>query len=66
MKYPFGKPIFDTKKYIEDIKNIMKSGKLVHGQNIDNFEKILQNLQKLRMQFQFLHVQQVCNFFMKY
>ena len=39
MKYPFGKPIFDTKKYIEDIKNIMKSGKLVHGQNIDNFEK---------------------------
>ena len=24
MKYPFGKPIFDTKKYIEDIKNIME------------------------------------------
>ena len=66
MKYPFGKPIFDTKKYIEDIKNIMKSGKLVHGQNIDNFEKDFAQLQKLRMQFQFLHVQQVCNFFMKY
>ena len=38
MKYPFGKPIFDNKKYINSIKKIFKSGKLVHGKNIENFE----------------------------
>ncbi len=39
MKYPFGKPIFENNQYIELIKKILKTGKLVHGKNIEDFEK---------------------------
>ena len=48
MKYPFGKPKLNEKKYLDDIKNIMESGKLVHGQNIENFEKNFAKFTKAR------------------
>ena len=38
MKYPFGKPIFDNKKYLANIKSILNSGKLVHGIFMSKFE----------------------------
>ena len=38
MKYPFGKPVFDSSKYLTNVKSILDSGKLVHGQHMDKFE----------------------------
>ena len=38
MKYPFGKPVFDSSKYLTTVKSILDSGKLVHGQYMDKFE----------------------------
>ena len=38
MKYPFGKPVFDSSKYLTTVKSILDSGKLVHGKYMDKFE----------------------------
>ena len=64
MKYPFGKPVFNS-KIIFNIKSILSSEKLVHGKYMDKFEENLKNLLWQTMQFQFLHVQLVCNFLSK-
>ena len=39
MKYPFGKPVFNSKEYFSSIKSILSSGKLVHGKYMDKFEE---------------------------
>ncbi len=39
MKYPFGKPVFNSKDYLPNIKSILSSGKLVHGKYMDKFEE---------------------------
>ena len=38
MNYPFGKPIFDNRKYLANIKSILNSGNLVHGMFMSKFE----------------------------
>ena len=36
--YPFGKPILNSSRYLKDFQSILKSGRLVHGKNIEKFE----------------------------
>ena len=45
-KYPFGKPIFDSNLYLNSIKKILNSGKLVHGNNIEEFENSFKKFTK--------------------
>ncbi len=46
MKYPFGKPIFDNNLYMNSIKKILDSGKLVHGSNLEEFENSFKKFTK--------------------
>ena len=48
MKYPFGKPVFDSSKYLTTIKSILDSGKLVHGQYMDKFENDFKKFTKAK------------------
>ena len=48
MKYPFGKPVFDSSKYLTAVKSILDSGKLVHGQYMDKFEEDFKKFTKAK------------------